>query len=174
MTCWCVISLTWCRILAVQKCCTFRLKRKNLLSPTLDACCALLALRNIQLMTGEPRPPVQRAPVTWREWGLWSCERLGLLYLYIVGRQCQRHSTHHTDEILGCRTSVAPGAIYFTHHGKPWLNHSSCCSKFCFRNNTTMIQEQKHFVNTRNAYNIESMLYSAGGYQRSRKAHQAK
>ena len=22
-------------------------------------------------MTGEPRPPVQRAPVTWREWGLW-------------------------------------------------------------------------------------------------------
>ena len=35
-----------------------------------DTCCALLAL-SIQLMTGEPRPPVQRAPVTWREWGLW-------------------------------------------------------------------------------------------------------
>ena len=57
--------------MAVHKCCTFRLKRKNLLSPTSDACCALLALRSIQLMTGEPRPPVQRAPVTWREWGLW-------------------------------------------------------------------------------------------------------
>ena len=54
-------------------CCIFRLKRKNLLSPTPDACCALLALRSIQLMTGEPRPPVQRAPVTWREWGLCSC-----------------------------------------------------------------------------------------------------
>ena len=72
ITCWCVISLTWCRIMAVHKCCTFRLKRKNLLSPTPDACCALLALRSIQLMTGEPRPPVQRAPVTWREWGLWE------------------------------------------------------------------------------------------------------
>ena len=36
-----------------------------------DACCALLALRSSQLMTGEPRP-VQRAPVTWREWGLCS------------------------------------------------------------------------------------------------------
>ena len=34
---------------------------------------ALLALRSIQLMTGELRPPVQRAPVTWREWGLWTC-----------------------------------------------------------------------------------------------------
>ena len=58
--------------MAVHKCCTFRLKRKNLLSPTPDACCALSALRSIQLMTGEPRPPVQRAPVTWREWGLCS------------------------------------------------------------------------------------------------------
>ena len=71
ITCWCVTSLTLCRIMAVRKCCTFRLKRKNLLSPTPDACCALLALRSIQFMTGEPRPPVQRAPVTWREWGLW-------------------------------------------------------------------------------------------------------
>ena len=42
--------------MAVHKCCTFRLKRKNLLSPTLDACCLLLALRSIQLMTGELRP----------------------------------------------------------------------------------------------------------------------
>ena len=56
--------------MAVHKCRTFRLKRKNLLSPIPDACCAMLALRSIQLMTGEPRPPVQRAPVTWREWGL--------------------------------------------------------------------------------------------------------
>ena len=30
--------------------------KKNLLSPTPDACCPLLALRSIQLMTGEPRP----------------------------------------------------------------------------------------------------------------------
>ena len=56
--------------MAVHKCCTFRLKRKNLLSPTPDACCALLALRSIQLMTGEP--PVTRSsylarvgPVPW-------------------------------------------------------------------------------------------------------------
>ena len=26
MTCWCVISLRWCRIMAVKKCCTFRSK----------------------------------------------------------------------------------------------------------------------------------------------------
>ena len=27
-------------------------------------------------ITDEPRPPVQRAPVTWREWGLWAGQRL--------------------------------------------------------------------------------------------------
>ena len=42
--------------MAVHKCYVFRLKRKNLLSPTPDACCALLALGGIQHMTGEPRP----------------------------------------------------------------------------------------------------------------------
>ena len=42
--------------MAVHKCFAFRLKRKNLLSPTPDARCPLLALRSIQLMTGEPRP----------------------------------------------------------------------------------------------------------------------
>ena len=56
MTCWCVISLRWCRIMAVHKCCTFRSKQKNLLSPTPVACCPLLALRSIQLMTSEPWP----------------------------------------------------------------------------------------------------------------------
>ena len=56
ITCWCVISLRWCRIMAVHKSCTFRLKWKNLLSPTPDVCSLLLALRSIQLMTGEPRP----------------------------------------------------------------------------------------------------------------------
>ena len=56
MTCWCVISLRWCHIMAVHKFYTFPLKWKNLLSPTTDACCPLLALRSIQLMTGEPRP----------------------------------------------------------------------------------------------------------------------
>ena len=35
ITFWCVVSLTWWRIMAVHKCCTFHLKRKNLLSPTL-------------------------------------------------------------------------------------------------------------------------------------------
>ena len=42
--------------MAVHKCYAFRLKRKNLLSPTPDAYCPLLALRSIQLMTGKPRP----------------------------------------------------------------------------------------------------------------------
>ena len=42
--------------MAVHKCCTFRLKRKNLLSPTRDVCSPLLALRSIQLKTGEPQP----------------------------------------------------------------------------------------------------------------------
>ena len=32
------------------------LKKKNILSPTPHACCPLLALSSIQLMTGEPRP----------------------------------------------------------------------------------------------------------------------
>ena len=41
--------------MAVHKCCTFRLKRKNLLSPTPDACCALLALRSIQLESRDLR-----------------------------------------------------------------------------------------------------------------------
>ena len=41
--------------MAVHKCYAFRFKQKNLLSPTPDACCLLLALRSIQLMTGEPR-----------------------------------------------------------------------------------------------------------------------
>ena len=49
-------TLRWYRIMAVHKCCTFRLKQKNLLSPIPDACCPLLALRSIQLMTGEQRP----------------------------------------------------------------------------------------------------------------------
>ena len=56
MTCWCVISLRWCHIMVVHKCYAFCLKRKNILSPTPDACCPLLAVRSIQLMTGEPRP----------------------------------------------------------------------------------------------------------------------
>ena len=56
MTFWCVKTLKWCRKMAVHKCHTFRLKWKNLLSPTPDACCPLLALRSIQLMTGVPRP----------------------------------------------------------------------------------------------------------------------
>ena len=42
--------------MAVHKYCNFRLKRKNILSPTPDVCSPLLALRSIQLMTGEPRP----------------------------------------------------------------------------------------------------------------------
>ena len=93
ITCWCVISLTWCRIMVmiVHKCCTFRLKRKNLLSPTPDACCALLTLRSIQLMTGEPRPPVQRAPVTWREWGLWY-----KLCHFMISVWVLQHSVVHT------------------------------------------------------------------------------
>ena len=56
MACWCVISLRWCHIMAVHKCCTFCLKQKKILSPTPVAHCPLLALRGIQLMTGEPRP----------------------------------------------------------------------------------------------------------------------
>ena len=90
--------------MAVHKCCTFRLKRKNLLSPTPDACCALLALRSIQLMTGEPRPPVQRAPVTLREWGLWSNMYLDtrpcgyLLGLFVVLWYEDGHGFIHRNE----------------------------------------------------------------------------
>ena len=34
-------------------------------------------------------------------------------------------------------------------------------------------RNRKHFVVTRNAHNIETLLYSAGGHQESCKAHQA-
>ena len=34
-------------------------------------------------------------------------------------------------------------------------------------------RNRKHFVNTRNAHNIKTLLLSAGGHQGSRKAHQA-
>ena len=34
-------------------------------------------------------------------------------------------------------------------------------------------RSRKHFVNTRNAHNIEPLLHSAGGHQGSHKAHQA-
>ena len=37
-----------------------------------------------------------------------------------------------------------------------------------------MLQEQKHFVNTAtHMHDIETLLYSAGGHQGSRKAHPA-
>ena len=42
--------------MAVHKCCTFRFKTEKYLIAHPDACCALLALRSIQPMTGEPRP----------------------------------------------------------------------------------------------------------------------
>ena len=42
--------------MAAHNCCTFRLKRKKSFIAHPDACCPLLALRSIQLMTGEPRP----------------------------------------------------------------------------------------------------------------------
>ena len=54
-----------------------------------------------------------------------------------------------------------------------YRNSSSSSSKFHFRQNTTLIQEQKTtFVNTRSAHNIDTFLRSAGGHQGSRNAHQ--
>ena len=73
--------------MAVHKCCIFSLKTEKSFIAHPDACCALLALRSIQLMTGEPRPPVQRAPVTWREWGLCVWPQHGHLFHLHPGRQ---------------------------------------------------------------------------------------
>ena len=53
ITCWCVISLVWCRIMAIHKCYAFPLKRENLLSPTPDACGPLLAL-SVFIGAGQP------------------------------------------------------------------------------------------------------------------------
>ena len=49
----------------------------------------------------------------------------------------------------------------------------SSSSKLYFPQNTTMIQEQKTLCKYRNAYNIETLMHSAGGHQGSPKAHQA-
>ena len=46
-------------------------------------------------------------------------------------------------------------------------------SKFYFRQNTTMIQEQKTLCKYRNAHNIETLLHSAGGHHGRHKAYQA-
>ena len=62
-------------------------------------------------MTGEPRHPVQRAPVTWREWGLWLC-------LFSRGRGCRSALTRvplRTDErrpSLILRTASKLGTVY--------------------------------------------------------------
>ena len=42
-------------------------------------------------MTGEPRPPVQRAPVTWREWGLCFHSPWDMLYMSL-GARILRHA----------------------------------------------------------------------------------
>ena len=48
-------------------------------------------------------------------------------------------------------------------------------SKFYFRQNTTMIPEQKTLCKYKNTHDIETLLHSAGSHQesRKRKAHQA-
>ena len=71
MTCWCVISLRWYRIMAVHKCCTFRLKRKNLLSPTPWCLLSVVGLEEYSAHDWRAATLVQGAPVTWRRWGLW-------------------------------------------------------------------------------------------------------
>ena len=50
MTCWCVISLRWCHIMAIHKYYAICLKR---LSPTPDACSPLLAL-SVFIGAGQP------------------------------------------------------------------------------------------------------------------------
>ena len=71
--------------MAVHKCCTFRLKRKNLLLPTPDACCPLLALRSIQLMTGEPQPRYSALQLLGESgaFGLANTANYGFHYLFI-------------------------------------------------------------------------------------------
>ena len=77
--------------------------RKNcIVVDTTDLTHAKLVSLTSPCCSGEPRPPVQRAPVTWREWGLWStprttfCSSNGL----VLGKPIDRpnvKSTYTTD-----------------------------------------------------------------------------
>ena len=77
--------------------------RKNcIVVDTTDLTHAKLVSLTSPCCSGEPRPPVQRAPVTWREWGLWwtprttFCSSNGL----VLGKPIDRlnvKSTYTTD-----------------------------------------------------------------------------
>ena len=56
-----------------------------------------------------------------------------------------------------------------------YILYPLCNSSSCFISDRIQqwCRNRKHFVNTRNAHNIETVLHSAGGPQGSRKAHQA-
>ena len=70
MSCLCVISLRWYRKMAVHKCYTFHLKRKIFFA---HPWCLLSVVGLGEYLAHDWRAAtsVQRALITWREWGLW-------------------------------------------------------------------------------------------------------
>ena len=60
-------------------------------------------------------------------------------------------------------------------HTVDWAGRRILSSKFCFWQNTTVIQEQKTLCKYKNAHDIAKLLHFAGGHHMhgSRKVHQA-
>ena len=71
MTCWCVISLQWFRKMAVHKCHAFRLKREKFSIAHPWCLLSVVGLEENSAHDWWAATSVERAPVTWREWGLW-------------------------------------------------------------------------------------------------------
>ena len=84
MPCWCIISLRRCRIMAAHKWYAFRLKRKKSFIAHPWCLLPIVGLEEYSAHEWWAATSVQRAPVTWREWGLWYKPTVGL-----VDRFCQ-------------------------------------------------------------------------------------
>ena len=78
MTCWCVISLRVIKTMPYNGCSqmvSISLKIKNLSSPPPWCLLSVVGLEEYSADDWRAATSVQRAPVTWREWGLWAREQ---------------------------------------------------------------------------------------------------
>ena len=126
MTCWRVISLRWCRIMANDKCFAIRLKRKNLLLPTPDACSQLLALSGF-IRAGQPLQHGE-ARDSYLAWvrpvaePVRPCQQVNWFTQIAENTWCEVDdgpvSAHHWRDInLNTFNTQTPKTIYW------WVNH---------------------------------------------------
>ena len=67
LTCWSVISLIWCPVMAVHKCYSFCLKWKSILPPIPGVCSLLLAM-SVFMALVICYSMVRSGTVTWHQW----------------------------------------------------------------------------------------------------------